>query len=406
MNQRLRRVLTSVLSRGDDCGSSALDDRRHDGRRRMAAGLGAGLVLAALGATPPARAQSRPARPTPSTPVTESYGNRAEVRAFIDEMVERNGLDRAELTRAFARMQRLDRVVDLVSAPARPGARKVWAEYRGRFVEPTRINEGAVFWQRHATAIKLASVLYGVPQAIIVAIIGVETFYGRHTGDFRVAETLATLAFDYPPRADYFRGELEQFLLHAHDNGLSILDARGSYAGAMGLGQFMPTSIRRWAVDLDRDGRIDLSASVADAAGSIAHFLHEHGWNEGQATHYGTVIADPTAVADIVAAGPKPTLTIDQLFDRGIRAAEEVPVAEKLVLVDLPEGDAPTRYVLGTDNFYAITRYNRSYFYAMSVIELAQAIRARLEGPAVDGGDAAAHDERRGRRTGPVATAR
>lgn len=335
------------------------------------------MTLALLPLPVPAVAQARPAR------AVGTYGDRPEVRAFIDEMVARNGLDRATLVRAFDQMKRLDRVIDLVSAPSRPGARKVWTEYRARFVDPVRIGDGVTFWQRHATAVKLASVLYGVPESIIVAIIGIETLYGRQTGDFRVAETLATLGFDYPPRADYFRSELEQFLIHARDNGIGILDARGSYAGAMGLGQFMPTSIRRWAVDLDRDGRIDLSASVADACGSVAHFLREHGWTEGMATHYGITIDDPSAVADVVAAGPRPTFVIDELFGRGIRASEEVPVAEKLVLVDLPEGEAPTRYVLGTGNFYAITRYNRSYFYAMSVIELAEALRARRDGGAV-----------------------
>ncbi len=353
-------------------------------RRQLAAGtrrrqfLSASLIAAASTAVATrsqvARAQSRPARA-----VAGSFGERPEVRAFIDDMVARHGIDRARLSRAFDQMKRLDRVIELVSAPARPGARKVWTEYRARFVEPVRITEGVAFWQRNATSIKLASVLYGVPEPIIVAIIGIETLYGRHTGDYRVAETLATLGFDYPPRADYFRGELEQFLIHARDNDIDILAPRGSFAGAMGLGQFMPTSIRRWAVDLDRDGRVDLG-SPADACGSVARFLREHGWTEGMATHYGVATVDAAAVADLVAAGPKPSFTIDQLSDRGIRSTEAVPATAQLVLADLPEGDAAPGFVLGTGNFYAITRYNRSYFYAMAVIELADALRTRRDG--------------------------
>lgn len=306
-----------------------------------------------------------------------SFAARAEVAAFVDEMVARHGFDRAGLIDGFSKVKSLDKVLRLVNPPPRTGtARKVWREYRARFVEPIRIDRGVEFRARFDTTLRTASALYGVPANIIVAIIGVETIYGLHTGEYRVLESLATLAFDSPNRAEYFRSELEQLLLYARENGMSPLEPRGSYAGAIGIPQFMPGSIRRFAVDFDRDGRIDLGTSVADAIGSVASFLKMHGWIEGEPTHFEVSIDDPASIAPTVDAGPLPSFTTEQLAARGIHAREPVPEGMKLTLVDLPEGDAPTRHVLGANNFYAITRYNRSYFYAMSVIELANAIEA------------------------------
>ena len=353
-------------------------------RRRLLAQLTAALASVTatasglgLGLTPGlslAQTAPRPQGKVAATPAPV-LGSRPEIQAWLDDIATKNGLDRAELTGLFNRAQRLDRVLELMTAPSRPGARRIWSEYRGRFVDPVRINDGVAFWKRHAAAVTLASERSGVPEAIMVAIIGVETVYGRHTGDFRVIETLATLGFDYEPRAPYFRGELEQFLLYARENRLDPMQPRGSYAGAMGLPQFMPTSLRRWAVDLDGDGRIDLSNSPADAIGSVGNFLKAHGWVAGKATHYAATVQDEAAVADLLAAGPKPSFTVEQLYGRAVQATEEVPVSEQLLLVDLPEGDNPTQYVLGTENFYAITRYNRSFFYAMAVIELANALK-------------------------------
>ena len=344
-------------------------------RRRLATGVAAALLAGATASLAPRAALAQAKAGTVGT--GPAMSTRPEVQTFIDEMVTRNGFDRDELQKLFGRIQRVDRVIDLMTAPARPGARRIWSEYRARFVDDFRINEGIAFWRRNAAPVKLASARSGVPEAIIVAIIGVETVYGRHTGDFRVADTLTTLGFDYPARAPYFRGELEQFLLYTRENRIDPLTPRGSYAGATGLGQFMPTSLRRWAIDLDGDGRIDLLNSAADAVGSVGNFLKEHGWIEGKATHYGAAVVEPNRLDELVAAGPKPSFTVEQLYERGVRATDEVPVGDLLVLADLPEGDNPTRYVLGTENFYAITRYNRSYFYAMAVIELAAALKAR-----------------------------
>jgi len=304
-----------------------------------------------------------------------AYDSRPEVRAFIDRMEQTHGFDRAGLQQLFGQLRPSERVIHLMTPTTGGTYRRSWREYRTRFIEPTRINGGLDFWQVNGADLKLASALYGVPEEIIVAIIGVETIYGRNTGKFRVAEALATLAFDYPSRADYFRSELEQFLLYSRENRIDPLEPLGSYAGAIGTPQFMPGSIRRFAVDLDKDGRIDLRNSTADAIGSVASFLSRHGWMPDKPTHFQVSIADPTQARKFIDAGPVPSFTILELADAGITSNDEIAQDEKLVLADLVNVDAPADHVLGTQNFYAITRYNRSYFYAMAVIELASTLR-------------------------------
>jgi len=310
-----------------------------------------------------------------SKPPAATYDSRPEVRAFIDRMEQAHGFDRAGLQRLFGQIRPSERVIHLMTPTTGGTYRRSWREYRSRFIEPTRINGGLDFWQVNGADLKLASALYGVPEEIIVAIIGVETIYGRNTGKFRVAEALATLAFDYPSRADYFRSELEQFLLYSRENRIDPLEPLGSYAGAIGTPQFMPGSIRRFAVDLDKDGRIDLRNSTADAIGSVASFLSRHGWMPDKPTHFQVSIADPTQARKFIDAGPVPSFTILELADAGITSNDEIAQDEKLVLADLVNVDAPADHVLGTQNFYAITRYNRSYFYAMAVIELASTLR-------------------------------
>ena len=281
---------------------------------------GAGLALAAgCATTPEAVARDYPARP--------------EVRAFIDGLAERHAFDRAALDEIFARVRRSDAAIRLMT-PAPPSFKRSWKVYRSRFIDDTRISAGVRFWREHEDTVARASERYGVPEEIIVAIIGVETVFGRITGDHRVIDVLTTLAFDYPRRADYFRSELEQYLLLTRTEGVDPFAVRGSYAGAIGLPQFMPGSIRRWAVDFDGDGRIDLRESPADAIGSLRN--------------YGVSSRDPVA------------------FDT------------KLALIDLPNGDDAPDYWLGARNFYVITRYNRSSFYASAVIELAEALRGEI----------------------------
>ncbi|MFT3960372.1 lytic murein transglycosylase B [Propionivibrio sp.] len=298
------------------------------------------------------------------------------VREFIAEMHVRYGFDAAHLTRQFASIRSNPAVLRAIQPAAVPELQRSWQRYRARFLNERRLTQGLRFWREQGAALARAEAIYGVPQEIIVAIIGVETEYGRNTGAFGVLEALSTLAFDYPPRADFFRGELEQFLLMARESGASPLAYKGSYAGAIGIPQFMPSSQRRFAVDFDGDDRIDLGGSAADAIGSVARFLSMHGWQPGGP------VAVPAGVegdaAALVAAGIKPSLPLREIRERGI-----VPLtigAERFAdapaaLIDLVSPDQPTEYWLGFDNFYAITRYNRSSFYAMSVFMLAESLR-------------------------------
>ena len=302
-----------------------------------------------------------------------SFADDAQALRFIDEMVALHGFARQELLDRFARIHPNKTVLKLIKPPASPLQRS-WERYRPRFLNDQRIDEGVRFWNEHRAVLARASAEYGVPEEIIVAIIGVETIYGRNKGGFVVMEALATLAFAYPPRADFFRGELEQLLLLARENGLDPLQIKGSYAGALGIPQFMPGSQRRYAVDFDGNGNIDLVASAEDAIGSVARFLAQHGWQSGQP------IAVPAHTETepergLIEAGIRPSLKVADLAALGIRG--EAPAESKVTLVDLVSPGSPSEYWFGFENFYVITRYNRSSFYAMSVFQLGEAIKAR-----------------------------
>ncbi len=301
-----------------------------------------------------------------------SFSQDPEVKAFIVHMHEQYGFDVSHLTQQFAAIRPNASVLRAIRPPAVPEKQRSWQRYRERFVNSQRVGGGLSFWQKHAATLQRAQAIYGVPAEVIVAIIGVETVYGQNMGSFGVLEALASLAFNYPPRAEFFRGELEQFLLLARENGVSPLDLKGSYAGAIGIPQFMPSSQRRFAVDFDGDDRIDLRGSNSDAIGSVARFLQQHGWQTGAPVAVpARVHADPAA---LLAIGIKPSLTVRELADAGVIAAADgdLPAA----LIDLVTPGAATEYWLGFDNFYVITRYNRSSFYAMSVFQLAEALRA------------------------------
>jgi len=294
-----------------------------------------------------------------------------EVQAFIASMHAQHGFDVAHLTRQFAVLRPNAAVLKAIRPPATPEKQRSWERYRARFVNEQRLAGGLSFWQAHAATLQRAEAIHGVPAEVIVAIIGVETIYGQHMGSFGVLEALASLAFFYPPRAEFFRGELEQFLLLARENGISPLSVKGSYAGAIGIPQFMPSSQRRFAVDFDGDDRIDLRQSYPDAIGSVARFLQQHGWQTGEPVAVpATVSGDPTA---LLAIGIKPTLTVSELAAQGVSAVADGDRAA--ALIDLVTPGAATEYWLGFNNFYVITRYNRSSFYAMSVFQLAQALR-------------------------------
>lgn len=303
------------------------------------------------------------------------YSSREEVRGFVREMVDNHQFESGELMQMFARVRHDSSVIKYMEPPP-AGFKRSWMVYRERFLDPLRQREGARFWKDNEATIRKASAEYGVPEEIIVSIIGVETIYGRVTGDYRVIDALTVLGFDYPRRAGFFKSELEQFLLFTRENAVDVFSVRGSFAGAIGLPQFMPGSIRRFAVDFDGDGRIDLRASRADAIGSVARFLAMHGWQRGQPTHFQLNFTDEQRLTPLIEAGIEPKFVKSQLGEFGVQGEPAFPEDLKVALIDLPNGDSSTSYYLGAQNFFVITRYNRSSFYAMAVIELSRALRA------------------------------
>jgi membrane-bound lytic murein transglycosylase B len=295
---------------------------------------------------------------------------------FARDMEQRHGFNADALLKQFGQSGPNAKVLQLIKPPASPTQRS-WERYRPRFLNSIRIDGGVRFWQENSTALTRARAMYGVPEEVIVAIIGVETVYGRNTGSFSVMEALATLAFNYPRRADFFREELEQFLLLARENNMEATSIKGSFAGAIGIPQFMPGSQRRYAVDFDGDQHVDLSNSVEDAIGSVARFLEQHGWQAGQPV---AVLAQMSGEPDrsLIEAGIRPSLKASDLAQRGITG--NVDSEATLTLIDLVSPSRATEYWLGYENFYVITRYNRSSFYAMSVFQLAEEIRKRKQG--------------------------
>ncbi len=307
-------------------------------------------------------------------PQQPPFSTVSEVRGFIAEMQAHHGFEGSELMRQFALIRPNASVLKAIRPAAVPEQQRSRPRYRARFVNERRIVHGLRFWQRNEAELARAEATYGVPREIIVAIIGVETEYGRDMGKFGAMEALATLAFNYPPRAPFFRSELEQLLLLARENGNSPLDYKGSYAGAIGIPQFMPSSQRRYAVDFDGDTRIDLRQSTTDAIGSVARFLQLHGWRPGGPVALPAIAPDPAAP---LTAGTKPTAPLSDLLASGVSVIGDTESLSNLpaTLVDLVAPDRPTEYWVGFDNFYVITRYNRSSFYAMSVFQLAEALR-------------------------------
>lgn len=314
-----------------------------------------------------------------AAPDLVTYGTRDDVMRFGAELAQRRGLDPAWVQQALSASRFVPSVAKFIMPPP-AGTAKNWAAYRGRFVEPIRIRAGAAFWEQNERWLVKAQAMYGVPAEVIVGVVGVESIYGRQMGNFRVIDALATLSFDFPTgrkdRTPFFRDELEQFFVMCHSEGLDPLAPRGSYAGAMGMGQFMPSSWNRYAVDFDGDGHIDMNASAADVIGSVAHFLAESGWQTARPTHF--PVRPPVETSDrAVLLGPDilPTFTAAQFTERGaVLDASAVDYDGKLALVELQNGDAAPSYVAGTENFYAVTRYNWSAYYALAVIELGEAV--------------------------------
>lgn len=303
---------------------------------------------------------------------------RDDVQAFVNEMAQEHQFDTAQLNELFADVEIRQDIIDAISRPAEG---KPWHQYRPIFVTESRIREGVEFARQYADILQRAEKEFGVPAEILVAIIGVETRYGRYKGRYRVMDSLATLAFEYPPRSKFFRGQLEQFLIMAREEKMDPLSMTGSYAGAMGWPQFIASSFRHYAIDFDGDGRRDLWENPADIIGSVANYFARHKWREGQPVAARANITDGNRkVAEKLAEkGYKPTLTMRELLENGISAASGTPLNMELdaALVDFEQPQGKD-YWITLHNFYVITRYNHSELYAMAVYQLSEAIRSSL----------------------------
>lgn len=336
------------------------------------------IFALAIGLNAATEAASRsPAKKELIRQQTVSYAGRPEVSAFADEMAGL-GLDPAWVVRTLNEARKVESVRQAIK-PFPVGQRKNWRVYRDRFINAGRTQAGRQFLQQHADTLTQASQQYGVPIEVIVGILGVETFYGLDTGRYRVVDALATLAFDYPAedgkdRSQYFRGQLAHFFLWCGKSQCDPFGVRGSYAGAIGMPQFMPENILRYGSDFDGDGRIDLHDPV-DAIGSVARFLALHGWVRQLVPTVEVDLAnaqlEPLLEPDII-----PTFTQPQLFYYGAKPRLPLSMLEKYALIELQNGDAENEYVLGSRNFYVLTRYNRSSYYAMAVLALGQEVVA------------------------------
>lgn len=333
----------------------------------IALGLGAATAICV-----PSFAAGEAAQPAPG-----DYAERADVRAFAHEAAQKTGLPQAEIQQWLDAAKYQQGIVDAMNRPAES---KTWAQYRPIFITPKRIAAGVVFWNDHATELETISKKYGVSPAIIVAIVGVETFYGQRMGTYRVIDALATLGFDYPKRGAFFRDQLADFFTLAAKEHLDMNDALGSYAGAMGMPQFIPSSYLDLAVDGDGDGRCDLWHSDADVFASVAHYFSEHGWTLDAPVGFQIDINHQEAtVANKLNTGRdlKPKITIGELRHLGIALPKDLylPKDEKVMLFTLT-GPDKVEYWVGLNNFYVITRYNHSTLYAMAVWQLSQAVQA------------------------------
>lgn len=302
--------------------------------------------------------------------------NRTAVNQFIDQMAKQPGFDRSSLQALFAKVHLIPSILSAISKPAEA---LPWYRYRSIFLTTQRIEGGVAFWAQHAAALQRAQKRFGVPPEVVVAILGVETLYGRHTGKYRVMDALSTLAFNYPQRADFFRGELKSFLLLTRQQHVDPLSVTGSYAGAMGVPQFIASSYLAYGVDFNGDGRKDLWHDPVDAIGSVANYLSEHGWEAGQPVAV-RAHTDGRDYSKLLDKGVEPSTPLLTLEADGVTPVQPIRGNPPAALFTL-ESDSGSEYWIGLRNFYVITRYNRSPLYAMAVMQLAQAIRrARTAG--------------------------
>ena len=310
--------------------------------------------------------------------VAADYYQRADVKAYIDQMVEDHAFDRMELEQRFKNAIKQERAVAAMDKPAEA---KPWPQYKDIFITSSRISEGKLFRKQYRSLLDEAEAKFGVPAALIVAIIGVETFYGRNTGSFPVFSTLVTLSFDYPRRADFFKRELSEFLLLCRqENALQCNKLKGSYAGAMGVGQFISSSYRNYAIDFDNDGIRDLWNSRADAIGSVANFIKHHGWLSAQPVGEYIEISNGDYEA-LLNKQFKPWLSAADLIERDVAVVNFDPQEPIFSLFDFENEtpNMPPKIWAGYNNFYVITRYNHSRRYAMVVYKLSQLIEQEYE---------------------------
>ncbi|MFY7863478.1 lytic murein transglycosylase B [Roseateles sp.] len=370
--------------------------------------LQAALLSVSLLAAPAALAQSNPAQPSPGAAkstaqkkqakspkkpapakktakpsadkAAKPFGERPDLMAFAAALAAEQGWDTQELQSTLAQARSVPAVQRLIM-PAAVGTAKDWAAYRARFIEPRRLQAGLAFWEQYAAPLARAEDRYGVPAELIAGLIGVETFYGQITGGFHVLDALSTLAFDFPSgrsdRSAFFRNELVEFLKLCRREGMDPLAVKGSYAGAIGWPQFMPSSWNRYAIDFDGDGHVDLMRNAEDAIGSVANYLAAFGWQRGMPTHYSVALpVETSARALLLAPDIKPTFSVAQLREAGAQPSEAAQEhVGPMAVVELQNGSAAPSYWLGTENFYALTRYNWSSYYAMAVIDLGRTLK-------------------------------
>lgn len=319
--------------------------------------------------------------------IAGDFVDQPKVQSLIKELSEKHAFKEQVLIDIFTQAEHKQSIIDAMTRPAEKT--KTWGEYRDIFISTSGIKNGVKFWEKHRTAIQKASEQYGIPPEIIVAIIGVETRYGQNRGSYRVIDALSTLAFNYPPRSRFFYKELKEYLILSQEAGLDVLTTKGSYAGAMGYPQFIPSSYRNYAIDFDNNGSIDLVNSPEDAIGSVANYFDVHGWvtdeevllkatPQRQDTQKNTPPA-PLNLDKIANNSLSPNITIADIESHGLKVLhpEHIDTAEKGVLMEL-QGKQGIEHWVGLHNFYVITRYNHSRLYAMAVYQLSQAIKAKI----------------------------
>jgi membrane-bound lytic murein transglycosylase B len=320
----------------------------------------------------------------PANPEPDSYAYREDARRLAQQLAAQQGLESDWAWQTLSRARFKESITRFIMPPP-AGTPKNWTAYRGRFVEPIRIRAGVQFWREHRDTLSRAESDYGVPASVIVGVLGVETLYGRQMGNFKALDALATLSLDFPrgrsDRSSYFQSELGQLLKWCKETGTDPDSVMASYAGAIGMPQFMPGSVRRYAVDFDRDGRVDLLRSPADAIGSVAAYLSQHGWVNGLPGYFEvTPPSDLAALQKLVEPDIRPSFTAAEMRAAGARLAPDLDDATgKLALVALQNGENPPVYVAGTRNFYAVTRYNQSSYYALAVLQLGDAVQKEAE---------------------------